>query len=92
MAAFKMYMHLETLNMALETCDYSFVNKILYNLGDDHGKWAGKAVDLEDEDVVEKGVYEFNKKIDKLIHEISLYFKNVCGMEIRPVRAGRPDV
>ena len=93
--AFMIYSELNELGKALEMCDYSFANRIFFDLGYDYGRWTQVILssdDLDDEDreIVEDKLDEFREKIWDLMDEIDRYFKNVCGLELRPVKARRP--
>jgi hypothetical protein len=94
LVVFKIYRELNDLERALEMCDYSLTSRTLFDLGHDHGRWTQRVLSSDDEEleIVEDKLDEFREKMWELLDEIDHYFKNVCGLEIRPAKARTPEI
>jgi hypothetical protein len=81
---------LQNLEFSLASCDYWMSNIDIYHIGRYHGQWEEDELLSKNRNITEHDIKTIGEKIDRLLLEVNVYLRDVCGFRVPPRARARP--
>jgi hypothetical protein len=78
---------LQNLEFSLASCDYWMINYDIYSVGEYYGRWEEDELSSKNRNLTERDVKDVKEKVERLLLEVNVYLRDVCGFRIPRPRA-----
>lgn len=81
---------LQNLEFSLASCDYWMLNYDIYSVGEYYGRWEEDERSSKNRNLTERDIKYVQEKVERLLFEVNVYLRDVCGFRIPPSGTRRP--